>query len=114
MKILDTGIKLYEILITAGCGDRVFPVVAETSTEFPFIIYRRVSTEIGKTKDYTCASEYDVSIVSDSYGSAMDIANTAFSLLHYRINDGLFSTVLNIEEDYIDGFIINLTIKVEI
>lgn len=114
MEIWGIGVKLYEILLSAGCDERVFPLVAEKDPDFPFIIYRRMSATMVTTKNLTAGSEYEIAVVSDSYAVAMQIAETAIELLHLRRGDGMYIQLTNIEENFAEGFIINLTFKIDI
>ena len=59
-------------------GDKIFPLVAENETTFPFIAYSRenVNGSTGYTKDGCVGDDvqFRVDIVSDSYNESCEIA----------------------------------------
>lgn len=81
-------------------GDKVYPLIADTSTTYPFIIYRRSSIEKSSTKDEADESvNVEIYIVSDTYEKSISIAELVRSTLEHR--KGKF------EDLYIDDIIIS-------
>lgn len=60
-------------------GTKVFPLVAENDTTFPFIAYTRegIDGSYGYTKDGNVGDkvQFKVDVVSDSYNQSCEIAN---------------------------------------
>ena len=61
----------------------IFPLVAEETTSFPFIIYKRTSAEDGTSKDsrYNEISYVDVVTISDEYNTSVEIMDKAKEVL---------------------------------
>lgn len=80
-------------------GDKVYPLIADTSTTYPFIIYRRSSIEKSSTKDDADESvNVEIYIVSERYDESISIAELVRSTLEHRKG--------NFEDLYIDDIII--------
>ena len=80
--------------------DKVYPLIADTSTTYPFIIYRRSAIVNSSTKDDADESvNVEIYIVSDTYEKSISIAELVRSTLEHRKG--------NFEDDfYIDDIII--------
>lgn len=80
-------------------GDKVYPLIADTSTTYPFIIYRRSAIVNSSTKDDTDESvNVEIYIVCDKYDQSISIAELVRSTLEHRKG--------NFEDLYIDDIII--------
>lgn len=80
-------------------GDKVYPLIADTSTTYPFIIYRRSAIVNSSTKDDADESvNVEIYIVCDKYDQSISIAELVRSTLEHR--KGKF------EDLYIDDIII--------
>lgn len=81
-------------------GDKVYPLIADTSTTYPFIIYRRSSIEKSSTKDDADESvNVEIYIVADKYDESISIAELVKKSVEGR--KGTFENDL-----YIDDIII--------
>ena len=80
-------------------GDKVYPLIADTSTTYPFIIYRRSAIVNSSSKDDADESvNVEIYIVSERYDESISIAELVRSTLEHR--KGKF------EDLYIDDIII--------
>lgn len=70
---LDSSQELKELV-----GSKIFPIIADNDTSFPFVVYKRTSlNSINLTKD-GCTEDsvsYEFTIVSTKYNESVDIAN---------------------------------------
>ena len=67
--------------------DKVFPIVAENGTEYPFIVYVRTGVSPSTfTKDghFEDIVTFQVSVASDSYNESIEVADKVRSLLEIR------------------------------
>lgn len=102
-------------------GDKVYPLIADTSTTYPFIIYRRSAIEKSSTKDDEDESvNVELYIVCDKYDQSISIAELVRSTLEH--NRGTFGTNLFIDDIIItdasesyegDAFVQFLTITIK-
>nr|WP_320037820.1 DUF3168 domain-containing protein [uncultured Bacteroides sp.] len=80
---LQIGKAIYELLhsntaVEAKVQDKVYPLVADKSTTFPFIVYKRTEIIPAYTKDRFSANEYvtvEVIVASDNYIETVEIAD---------------------------------------
>lgn len=80
-------------------GDKVYPLIADTSTTYPFIIYRRSAIVNSSSKDDADESvNVEIYIVCERYDESISIAELVRSTLEHR--KGKF------EDLYIDDIII--------
>lgn len=109
MKNFKVGKELRTLLSNSGevtelVGSKVFPIVANEGTTFPFIVYRRTNYTPASNKDYT--SEIvgvEINILSQKYDEAVNIADVvATSLDHKETNFIEDIKITNISEDYIE------------
>lgn len=104
-------------------NNRCFPIVAENTTNMPFIVYQRESTSNGKTKDgglYEESHNIQISIVTEKYDEGIALAQEVFNkfedfegkLEGIEITD---TKITSISEAYNGAYIqyINLTIKTQ-
>lgn len=80
-------------------GDKVYPLIADNSTTFPFIVYRRSAIEKSSTKDDADESvNLEIYIVCDKYYQSISIAEEVRKSVEHR--KGTFENL------YIDDIII--------
>jgi hypothetical protein len=80
---LQIGKAIYELLhsnaaVEAKVQDKVYPLVADKSTTFPFIVYKRTGVVPAYTKDRYSTNEYvtvEVIIASENYNETVEIAD---------------------------------------
>jgi len=102
---------------------KIFPLIANADTTFPFIVYSRNNIVPTYTKDYLTdnALTFTIIVVSDEYVQSLELANAVrHSLEGYRYTDEVISiapiklqsiTEETIEDAYIQRmtFIFNAT-----
>lgn len=124
MSSLYIGKDIYTLLqaspeLVAYVGQKTYPIVAEESTTYPFIIYRRSSLTPASNKDYRSESVYmDIFVVTERYATGIDISELVRDALErgdYRGTNVEDITLVNASEEYLDdAFIQNLTFKIDI
>ena len=106
---LQVGKAIYNLLsndtnVTGRVQNKIYPLIADTGTTFPFIVYRRTGIEPSDSKDRFIYSEdtyVEVVIDSDKYNESIGI-----NIQGIRMT--------NADEDYIeDTFIQNLTFNIK-
>lgn len=58
-------------------GDKIYPLIAETETTYPFIIYKRTEVKPEYTKDYHTQDRLTVEVVaaSSTYAESVEMAD---------------------------------------
>lgn len=92
-----------------------YPLVAENTTKFPFIIYRTTQSRPQETKDgiYEWVFQVQVNVVSDKYDTVCDLCDSAVDNL-LELESILDINISEISEDYVeDAYVkeINIIIK---
>ena len=127
MDTLDIGKVITSVLlgndaISRQLGDRVYPLVADEGTMFPFLIYRRSSLQPASTKDgmHSCTAYVDIAIATERYGEGILIAKAVKDVLtsSHGILSGISIDEISLtdagEEYAANAFVQNLTFKIEI
>lgn len=104
-------------LIYSNIGDLVdthcYPLIAEQSTEYPFIIYRSSSTAPNASKDgiYEWEHSVEISIVDEEYDTCCDILEAVCNRL--LAMDEVDDVVIdNISEDFIENaYVKNVNVR---
>lgn len=80
-----------------------YPLVAENTTKFPFIIYRTTQSRPENTKDgiYDWIFNIQVNVVSDKYDTVCDLCSEAVDKL-LELETVLDINIESISEDYIE------------
>lgn len=123
---LQIGKAIYEILhsntdIVTKLNDKIFPLIADVNTSFPFIIYKRTSVVPVYTKDRYSKNEsvsVQIVIASDKYFDTVEISDLVRTTLEGKM--GTFSGIIisdvrldSADEDFIeDTFIQTLTFNI--
>lgn len=98
--ILSKDEKLKEMV-----GNKIYPLIAEESTTFPFIIFKRnnIVTEYCKDGKVIDNAEFSIAIAAKNYNQTVDIAERCRELLEWKRND-YFKMIhlIGVSEDYID------------
>lgn len=120
---LQIGKAIYHILsndtdVVDRVQNKIYPLIADVDTTFPFIIYKRTGITPADSKDRFIYSEdvyVDVVIASDKYNESIEIADLVRTALLKGGYDGIKDIDLtDADEDYIeDTFIQNLTFKIK-
>ncbi len=125
MSCISIG-KAIKSLLVSGLSktdvkNKIYPLIADEGTTFPFIIYRRNSITPESDKDYTNDSAYiQIMIAANNYAESVDLAEKVrTSLIH---KNGTIQTIpvedITLEdgsEEFIDNtFVQNLIFKITI
>ena len=124
MRSLDVGKEIYSILsknksLTDKVGNKIYPIIVEKDTNYPFIVYKRSNVIPDYTKDYHFKDYVivDIICVSNHYVESVEIASLVReSLEDKRIGDINSIRLESADEDFIDDAYIqtlsfNLTIN---
>lgn len=111
-EMINIGKLIYPKL-QAVCA--TYPLVAENTTKFPFIIYRTTQSRPENTKDgiYDWIFNIQVNVVSDKYDTACDLCSEAVDKL-LELEEVLDINIESVSEDYLeDAYVkeINIIIK---
>lgn len=122
MDSLDIGKAIYTILQTSiDIDKKIYPLIADEGTTFPFIIYKRTGLTPESTKDNTNENvSVEINIASSNYSESIDLAIKVRKALEHK--KGTYSDIAiedividDATEDYIeDTFIQTLTFKIEL
>ena len=98
-----------------GVSDKIFPLVANPNTTFPFLVYRRIGYQPASNKDYMGEIvTMELNIASEGYQEGVDIANSVATILQGAETEMIETIQLtNVTEMYLqDTFIQNLQVRV--
>lgn len=122
MDSLNIGKAIYTILQTSiDIDKKIYPLIADEGTTFPFIIYKRTGLTPESTKDNTNENvSLEINIASSNYSESIDLAIKVRKALEHK--KGTYSDIAiedividDAAEDYIeDTFIQTLTFKIEL
>lgn len=122
MSSLQIDKAIYAILARNNIN-KVFPLVADEGTTFPFVVYKRSGLEPSDTKDRYNFSELatlNIIVAANTYEESISLAERIKDILEHSrgayngINIGGI-TLDDADEDYLeDTFIQKLTFKIEI
>lgn len=122
MDSLNIGKAIYTILQTSiDIDKKIYPLIADEGTTFPFIIYKRTGLTPESTKDNTNENvSVEINIASSNYLESIDLAIKVRKALEHK--KGTYSDIAiedividDATEDYIeDTFIQTLTFKIEL
>lgn len=122
MDSLNIGKAIYTILQTSiDIDKKIYPLIADEGTTFPFIIYKRTGLTPESTKDNTNENvSVEINIASSNYSESIDLAIKVRKALEHK--KGTYSDIAiedividDATEDYIeDSFIQTLTFKIEL
>ena len=122
MDSLNIGKAIYTILQTSiDIDKKIYPLIADEGTTFPFLIYKRTGLTPESTKDNTNENvSVEINIASSNYSESIDLAIKVRKALEHK--KGTYSDIAiedividDATEDYIeDTFIQTLTFKIEL
>jgi len=98
-----------------GIGDKVFPLVANPNTNFPFLVYRRIGYTPMSNKDYFGETvTIEINVASEKYEESVDIANNVADILQGKETEIIEDIrLINVSEIYLqDTFIQNLQFSI--
>lgn len=81
-----------------------YPIVAENTTKFPFIIYKTTASRPENTKDgiYDWVFTVQIDVVNDKYDRVCELCSDTVDKL-LELEEVLDINIVNISEDYIDN-----------
>lgn len=109
MKNFKIGSEIVTLLnassdVTAAVGNKIFPLVANATTTFPFIVYRRSYYTPASNKDYEnekCGIE--IIVASAKYNESVNIADYVVDALNHKSTTDIEDiTINNTNEDFMD------------
>lgn len=123
MKSLEVGKQIYSLLngdsrLTNLVENKIYPIIVEKETNYPFIVYKRSNVIPEYTKDFHLKDNViiDIICVSNDYANGIEIAEIVRDILEdKRTNDIQSIRLESADEDYIDDAFVqtlsfNLTI----
>ncbi len=132
MSHLRASTAVYSILsqykdLTDLVGNRLFPIIADEGTDFPFVVYRRLGlSETPKYFNKDLASTggeavVELMVVSNDYDESIEVAEQVVNALQGKrgkLKDGTVISQIKLEdsdEDWIDNsFVQRLTFKISL
>ena len=119
-----SGLQIGKAIKTILSGiDKVYPLVADEGTTYPFVVYRRSGLYPSTTKDrysYREMATVEVIVAAATYPDSITLAEKVKGKLEHtrgKYNDITVGDILlvNADEDYLeDAFIQKLTFQIEI
>lgn len=110
MDSLKVGKVIYSLLngsslLTNVVGSKIYPIIVEKETTYPFIVYKRSNIIPSYTKDFHFKDEViiDIICVSNDYSESVEIASIVRNILEdKRFTDIESITLESADEDFID------------
>ena len=120
MKNFKIGSEIRNVILSStavknAVDTKVFPLIANAGTTFPFIVYRRSSYSPISNKDVLNESVYmEIAIICNNYEQSVSIANdVADVLLAYESDTIEEIKVTNISEEFIsDSFVQKVNLQI--
>ena len=123
MNSLKVGKEIYSHLkenksLTDKVGNKIYPIIVEKDTNYPFIVYKRSNVIPDYTKDYHFKDDVivDIICVSNHYVESVEIA----TLVRESLEDKKYGDIVSIrlegaDEDFVDdAYIQTLTFNLTI
>ena len=120
MKNFEIGKEINKILKQNNVlkvSNKIFPLIANPNTTFPFLVYRRIGFIPKNNKDYMGEMvTLELNIASETYNEAVEIANNVVDILQGKETEIIQDIrLLNISEIYLqDTYIENIQIQIEL
>lgn len=122
MRNFKVGSEIRKLLmasnsVTQKLGDKIFPLVANAGTLFPFLVYRRAAYRPASNKDYQSEIvSIEIAIATVKYEEGVDIADAVADALngkHTEIIEDI--EITNIFEEYTDDtFIQKINLEINL
>lgn len=97
--------------------NKIYPLVANANTTFPFAVYRRIGYQPRNNKDYVGEIvSMEINIATEKYYEGVEIANSVADILNGKQTDLIEDIQLtNISEMYLqDTYLQNIQIQIEL
>ena len=122
MKNFKIGSEIRNVILSStavknAVDTKVFPLVANAGTTFPFIVYRRSSYSPKSDKDILNETVYiEIAIICNNYEQSVSIANdVADALIQYKSGTIEEIKVTNISEEFIsDSFVQKVNLQIDL
>lgn len=120
MKNFEIGKEINRLLKEGNVlkvSGKIFPLVANPNTTFPFLVYRRLNYQPRNNKDYTGELiQMELVIATETYNEGVEIANSCADILQGQKTDIIENiTLTNVSELYVqDTFLQSLQIQIEL
>ena len=122
MKNFKIGSEIRNVILSStavknAVDTKVFPLVANAGTTFPFIVYRRSSYSPKSDKDVLNETVYiEIAIICNNYEQSVSIANdVADALIQYESDNIEEIKVTNISEEFIsDSFVQKVNLQIDL
>lgn len=122
MKNFKIGSEIRNVILSSSAvknavDTKVFPLIANAGTTFPFIVYRRSSYSPISNKDVLNESVYiEIAIICNNYEQSVSIANdVADVLIQYESDTIEEIKVTNISEEFIaDSFVQKVNLQIDL
>ena len=122
MKNFKIGQEIRNVILSSttvknAVDTKVFPLIANAGTTFPFIVYRRSSYSPQSDKDTLTESVYmEIAIICNNYEQSVSIANDiADVLLAYKSDTIEEIKVTNISEEFIsNSFVQKVNLQIDL
>ena len=122
MKNFKIGQEIRNVILSStavknAVDTKVFPLIANAGTTFPFIVYRRSSYSPKSDKDTLAETVYiEIAIICNNYEQSVSIANdVADVLLAYESDTIEEIKVTNISEEFIsNSFVQKVNLQIDL
>ena len=122
MKNFKIGSEIRNVILSStevknAVDTKVFPLIANAGTTFPFVVYRRSSYSPQSDKDVLSESVYmEIAIICTNYEQSVSIANdVADVLLAYESDTIEQIKVTNISEEFIsNSFVQKVNLQIDL
>ena len=122
MKNFKIGSEIRNVILSSttvknAVDTKVFPLIANAGTTFPFIVYRRSSYSPKSDKDVLNETVYiEIAIICNNYEQSVSIANdVADVLLAYESDTIEEIKVTNISEEFIsNSFVQKVNLRIDL
>ena len=122
MKNFKIGSEIRNVILSSSAvknavDTKVFPLIANAGTTFPFIVYRRSSYSPKSDKDVLNETVYiEIAIICNNYEQSVSIANdVADVLLAYESDTIEEIKVTNISEEFIsNSFVQKVNLQIDL
>lgn len=122
MKNFKIGSEIRNVILSStavknAVDTKVFPLIANAGTTFPFIVYRRSSYSPKSDKDVLNETVYiEIAIICNNYEQSVSIANdVADVLLAYESDTIEEIKVTNISEEFIsNSFVQKVNLQIDL
>lgn len=93
-------------------NNRLFPLVAEQGTDYPFVVYRRSSVNIARNKDIEDDNAtLDITVISNNYRQTVE----GIEIVRAALEKDRDIRIETADEYYSnDGYIQNLTVSIDV